>query len=98
MPATLTESARDAVTLTQAVDFVPGRPNISTLWRWATKGVRGIRLATVIIGGRRMVTPRALEDFLQRLNADQPADEEETDADLQRRAREAAAALERLGC
>lgn len=96
--ATLTETLKDAISLSQAVDFVPRRPHVATVWRWATKGVRGVRLATVIIGGRRMVTPAALEDFLQRLNADQPVDDAETDADMARRAAAVSKALEALGC
>lgn len=97
MSATIAERFKDAIPINRCSDYIPGNPHCATVWRWATKGVRGIRLATVIVGGRRMVTPQALEEFLQRLNADQPADPVETDADLKRRAKEASGALAAFG-
>jgi len=45
------------------------RPHVATAWRWATRGVRGVKLATVLIGGRRYATRRAVEQFLNELNA-----------------------------
>lgn len=95
---TLTETLKDAITLSQAVDLVPRRPHVATVWRWATRGVRGIKLRTWLSGGTRVTTPAALEEFLQRLNADLPADEGEAAADLARRAKEAGKALEAMGC
>lgn len=96
MTATIATRFRDAVPLTKVSEFVPGHPHCATVWRWATKGVRGVRLATVMIGGRRMVTPEALEKFLQALNSEEPAIE--SGSEVSRRAREASQALERLGC
>lgn len=98
MPAIdIAERFRDAIPINRCSDFIPGNPHCATVWRWATRGVRGIRLATVIIGGRRMVTPQALEDFLQRLNADQPIDESETNDDVARRAKAAKQGLAAFG-
>jgi hypothetical protein len=97
MPA-IAQQYREAIPLNRAVDFVPGRPNISTLWRWATKGVRGVRLGTIIVGGRRMTTPDMIETFLRALNSGEPLADELDAADLARRGREAGAALEKLGC
>ena len=94
---TLSQSLADAVPLTRAADFIPGRPHVATLWRWATKGVRGITLQTAIVGGRRMVTPAALEQFLLALNAGTPAARKVVDADASRRATEANNALSALG-
>ena len=39
----------------EAAKRLPSRPHISTWHRWRTRGVHGIKLATVKIGGRRMV-------------------------------------------
>lgn len=94
---TLTETLKDAITLSQAVDFVPRRPNVATIWRWATKGVRGVKLQTWLSGGIRVTTPDALEAFLRALNSDSPSLDEFADADLERRGREFDAALEKLG-
>jgi hypothetical protein len=49
--------------LAEAARLLPKRPNPATLWRWRTKGVRGVRLVTSMIGGRRYVTPTALREF-----------------------------------
>jgi len=95
---TLTHSLRDAITLAQAVDYIPGRPHVATVWRWATRGTRGVRLETCIVGGRRMVTPAMIEAFLRRLNDGSPISDALDDADVARRGREAGKALEALGC
>jgi hypothetical protein len=42
--------------------------NASTAWRWALKGVRGHRLETSIVGGRRFVTRAQWEAFEAALN------------------------------
>ncbi len=56
----------DALSLAQASRLLPGRPHPSTLWRWRKKGVRGIKLKTVQIGGRVWVTRSAIADFAVR--------------------------------
>lgn len=95
---------KDAACLTHAARrWLPpsrtGKPvHSSVLHRWAEKGIRGIRLQTWRVGGQRMTTQAALEEFLQKLNADSPAAEREIDTEVARRAKEAGAALERLGC
>jgi hypothetical protein len=99
MSAPLTETLREAISLSEAVDFLPRRPNVSTLWRWATKGTRGVKLETWIVGGVRCTTPAALEKFLQRLNADHLEEDVDGDnSDFARRGKEASKALEALGC
>jgi hypothetical protein len=51
--------------LAEAARLLPKRPNNATLWRWRTKGVRGVRLKTSMIGGRRYVTRAALRQFIE---------------------------------
>ena len=47
----------------------PGkRINISTVWRWATQGCRGVRLETVVIGGGRFTSREAVQRFAERLS------------------------------
>jgi hypothetical protein len=41
----------------------------STCWRWALKGIRGQKLATIKVGGRRRVRPEEVRRFLAALNA-----------------------------
>jgi hypothetical protein len=53
----------ELLTLTAATKLLPGRPNVATLWRWRTAGCRGVKLETVLIGGRRMTSREALARF-----------------------------------
>lgn len=51
--------------LAEAVERATGtRPHLSTILRWCTKGARGRRLASAIIGGRRMTTVPAVREFV----------------------------------
>ncbi len=45
------------------------RPSPSTLYRWRKYGIKGIRLETVMIGGRRYVSRAALRSFVERMTA-----------------------------
>ena len=45
---------------------IPGRrPNLSTLHRWRLHGVRGRRLETTLIGGRRFTSEEAIQRFVR---------------------------------
>src|SRR5262245_4075347 len=56
------------LTLSAAAREIPGPSgrglHVSTLWRWMQRGVRGIRLETVMIGGIRYTSREALERFI----------------------------------
>lgn len=61
------------LTLAQAaqLSWLPRRrsgnpPHRSTLWRWATKGIRGIRLQTCRDGFGTCTTEAAVRDFFKR--------------------------------
>jgi len=45
------------------------KPHRATLIRWATRGVRGIRLPAERVGGRWYVTEAGLLEFHRRLNS-----------------------------
>ncbi len=74
----------------------------SVLTRWSDKGInvngRRVYLHTWRVGGTRMTTRAAVEQFLAALNADSPATREDCEDDMSRRAGEACLALEKLGC
>lgn len=102
----LVELAQEGMSYAQAATFVPRRNgkrvHASTVMRWGNDGVIGpdgerIRLETLRVGGRRLVTLAALEKFLSKLNADSPADDDESEADIARRNRETRQALAALG-
>jgi len=47
-----------------------GRPiSPTTVFRWATRGIRGRRLPTVVVGGRRLVEWEAYKAFAAELQA-----------------------------
>lgn len=45
------------------------RLHVSTLFRWSSEGIRGVRLATVRCGGTRCVTRSSLIRFFEELHA-----------------------------
>src|SRR5262249_13090467 len=46
-----------------------GKVNPSTLWRWHKRGVRGVKLDVVRVGGRNFTTAEALARFTSALSA-----------------------------
>ena len=88
------------LTLPDAVERVTGRrPHLSTSWRWATRGCKGIRLQTVCVGVKRLTTIEWVQSFIQALteqrNAEQlaPAPPMQTPRQQERNAEKAAKKL-----
>jgi hypothetical protein len=55
----------------------PGRKiAISTVYRWTAKGIKGVRLETIQVGGRRCTSKQALERFFDALASPEPMVEE----------------------
>lgn len=77
----LSAALQDAVSLAQAAELLPAKPHVATVWRWATHGIRGVRLQTWTVGGRRFTTIPALEQFLQVLNTSGSAHSHEENDD-----------------
>ena len=62
------------VSLSTAAKHCPGRPNASTLWRWARKGIKArsgvrIRLEHMRVGGKIFVTIESLSRFFENVAA-----------------------------
>jgi Protein of unknown function (DUF1580) len=53
------------VRLADASKIFPDRPAITTLWRWRTKGARGRRLESVVIGGKVYTSVEAIARFAE---------------------------------
>jgi Protein of unknown function (DUF1580) len=87
------------ISFQEAPAFVPGRPHISTLHRWRLRGVRGVRLETVLIGGRRFTSREALQRFVAAVSASTGVDGTAPQAQCRIRPeyKRAAAALKRRG-
>ncbi len=68
---TLTETA---IPLTQAAVELPRRrggrkTHVSTLYRWATGGCRGVVLETINVGATRCTSREAMQRFFEQLSA-----------------------------
>ncbi len=59
--------------LTAGRERIASHPSPATLYRWALKGVRGIKLETVMMGGRRYTSDEAVDRFFARLSRPQMA-------------------------
>jgi uncharacterized protein DUF1580 len=62
------------LSLAQAAEQLPRRrrgrqTHISTIYRWATAGCRGVVLESIQIGGTRCTSREALQRFFERLSA-----------------------------
>ncbi len=55
--------AEKLIPLDEIAKIVPGRPHKSTLHRWRMRGVRGIQLETVLIGGKWFSSREAVNRF-----------------------------------
>jgi len=66
-------ASESVLTLSAAAREVPslsGRGvHVSTVWRWALRGCRGVRLETLMVGGVRYTSREALQRFAERLTA-----------------------------
>ncbi len=88
------------IPLTKAAKRVPSRNgrtvHVSTIWRWTMRGVHGIKLESLLVGGTRCTSVEAIGRFIQRLNC--TGDECDDCMGHPDRAHEAAEAeLDRLG-
>ena len=59
----------DLLTFPEASRELPGKPHVSTIHRWRLSGVRGIKLETKMIGGRRYVSRDSLNRFISQTTA-----------------------------
>jgi hypothetical protein len=62
------------IPFTQATGVIPPRRRgrkaaASTLHRWATRGLRGVKLEMIMIGGTRCTSVAALQRFFDQLSA-----------------------------
>lgn len=54
----------EPIPITSAPSHIPGRPALSTTWRWILVGIRGRILESGMIGGRRYTSREAIRRFL----------------------------------
>ena len=78
-------TSESVLSLTEAAKALPRRragkrPHVATLYRWASRGLRGVKLETLQVGGTLCTSTEALQRFFERLGTpatatDQPAPE-----------------------
>lgn len=74
------------------------RLSLATLHRWRLTGVRGVKLATVLIGGLRYTSREAISRFIADQNLNEPPPSPVITASQRRRQSEAARTeLEKMG-
>jgi hypothetical protein len=57
-------SREDIISFAQAGEMIATHPSASTISRWCSIGCRGIKLESILIGGRRKTSRPAIERFL----------------------------------
>ena len=90
-------ATEQVISLTEATKRLPGRPHLSTIWRWFARGVRGQKLETVIVGGRRYTSVEAIDRFVAATSAAPGTSTPTPPRDRARRQRAAAAACDAAG-
>lgn len=73
-PDSIDFGAEELLDLREATGFISSRfhaggkrLHVSTIFRWANRGIRRVRLETVCVGARRMTSREALGRFFARL-------------------------------
>ena len=92
--------SQSLITLRHAAKLLPGRPHVSTLHRWCSVGVRGVRLESCLVGGVRYVTRESLQQFVDVLSKKPGHSSGEDDSNSARKPaglREAESALDAAG-
>jgi Protein of unknown function (DUF1580) len=56
------------IEIKEAPSFIPGKPHLASVYRWFGKGVRGVKLETALVGGRRFTSREAVQRFVDRLS------------------------------
>ena len=55
--------------VTEAPEHIPGRPSKATVWRWVLTGVGGVKLESILVGGKRFVSAESIQMFCDRRTA-----------------------------
>ena len=55
----------DFISLRDSCALFPGKPSLSTVVRWAIKGVNGCQLKTTKFGGKRLTTIQWVNEFVK---------------------------------
>ena len=56
----------DLISLPEAARELPTNPHVSAIYRWCNRGIRGVRLESIKIGGKMFTSRQSLTRFIQR--------------------------------
>jgi hypothetical protein len=70
--------------------------HVGSIFRWASRGVRGRKLPTILVGGRRFVLVRDLKEMLSAINSESTSSVAQPTSSKQK-AEAAERELDRLG-
>jgi len=62
----------EVIPISQAPSHFPGHPNVTSVYRWFTKGSRGAKLETIVVGAKRFTSVEAIGRFIERTTANSP--------------------------
>jgi len=55
----------------ETVRLIPGNPSFQTAYRWVLTGIRGVKLETIVVGGKRFCSQESIARFIAAQNRDQ---------------------------
>lgn len=56
-------STENVFPINEAPKHIPSRPSIASVWRWCLYGCGGIKLESILMGGRRLTSSEAIQRF-----------------------------------
>ncbi len=60
---------KDLIPIREVSSFFPRRPSPQTIRRWTTKGVRGVVLRSLVVGGGVYTHLDWIDEFIQQQNS-----------------------------
>jgi len=55
----------DLLGLNEVPPVLQKRVNISTVWRWTNRGIKGVQLETIKLGGKTLTSVQAVTRFIE---------------------------------
>ncbi|WP_390657144.1 DUF1580 domain-containing protein [Crateriforma spongiae] len=62
----------DLLTFAQAAQEIPSRPSVSQIYRWADRGVVGVKLESIRLGYGRRTSRQAITRFIKKTQRSSP--------------------------
>jgi hypothetical protein len=80
----MTDFSEFTLSSKDAAKIIPGRPHALTVWRWMTKGCRGYRLNSIMVGNKRLTSRDSIACFTKQITdaAQDPSDASAVEREL----------------